>query len=217
MSNQKKIEAIYAGKVAKKYDFSMPPFFLKWKKKAYNQSALKKGDTVLVFCCGTGLDFQYIYEKIGETGKIIGVDFSAKMLNSAKLKIEKKNWKNIELIEADITKFDNTNLEKADVGVCTLGLSIIPDFKTAYKNLLSNVKDGGEIIIGDMQLATGFLALFNTLTIFLAKKFGGSHEGHKNSLELVSMMKSDLINYIKRDFFLGSYYYCIGRKKGRIN
>jgi hypothetical protein len=50
--------------------------------------------------------------------------------------------------------------------VCTLGISIIPDFKAAYYNLARNVKIGREIIIGDMQLATGWKSKLNPLTIF---------------------------------------------------
>ncbi len=207
-----KVKGIYSGKVARKYDFSMPPFFLKWKKKAFNESSLRKGERVLVFCCGTGLDFPYLLNKIGKEGKITAVDFSAEMLNLAKQKIKKNNWKNIELIEADITKFENIFKEKFDAGVCTLGMSIIPEYKMAYHNLLRHVKTGGEIIIGDMQLASGILAVFNPLTIFLAKKFGGTRAGHQNSLEIYAMMKKDLSNIKKREFFFGAYYYCIGKK-----
>ena len=207
----KKIEAIYAGKVARKYDYSMPPFFLKWKRKAFEDSSLKKGDRVLVFCCGTGLDFPFILNIIGQEGKIIGVDFSVEMLKKAKEKIQKNKWGNIELIEADITRLTAQFEEKFDVGVCTLRMSIIPDFRSAYKNLLVNVKEEGEIIIGDMQLASGRMALFNPVTIFLAKKFGGTPEGHQNSLELQSMMKRDLSQVKMREFFFGSYYYFIGK------
>lgn len=85
--DSKKIEEIYAGKVAKKYDLSMPPFFVRCKKTAFNDSTLKSGDRVLVFCCGTGLDFPHILRKIGTDGEIVGVDFSAEMLNKAKEKI----------------------------------------------------------------------------------------------------------------------------------
>ncbi|MCK5208902.1 MAG: class I SAM-dependent methyltransferase, partial [Cyclobacteriaceae bacterium] len=138
--NSKEIEEIYAGKVANKYDFSLPPFFALWKKKAFKDSSLKKGDSVLVLCCGTGLDFPHILKKIGKDGKIIGVDFSHEMLKKAKEKISKKKWGNIELIEADITKFRNKLDEQFDVGVCTLGMSIIPEYKSAYNNLLANVK-----------------------------------------------------------------------------
>ena len=209
----KKIEEIYAGNLAKKYDFSLPHAFATWKKKAFNDSSLKKGDRVLVFCCGTGLDFPHILKKIGKDGNIIGVDFSSEMLKKAKEKIRKGKWENIELIEADITKYEDKLDKKFDVGVCTLGMSIIPEYKSAYYNLLSCVKKKGEIIIGDMQLASGWLARLNPITIFLSKRYGGTHEGHQNSLELYSMMKKELTEVKKREFFFKSYYYCIGKNK----
>ena len=212
MTGSIKIEEIYAGKVAEKYDFSLPPFFTIWKKKAFHDSSLKSGDIVLVFCCGTGLDFPHILKKIGKDGKIIGVDFSSEMLKKTKEKIRKNNWENIELIEADITKFEDKLDIKADVGVCTLGMSIIPEYKSAYYNLLSNIKKHGEIIIGDMQLASGWLARLNPVTISLAKKYGGTYEGHQNSLNLYSLMKKELTDLIKKEFFFKSYYYCIGKK-----
>ncbi|NQV14206.1 methyltransferase domain-containing protein [bacterium] len=205
------IKAIYAGELAQKYDFSMPPFFSRWKRKAIDDSTLKSGDRVLVFCCGSGLDFPHILSKIGNAGKIVGVDFSVQMLRNAQQKIDTQGWVNIELIEADITTFKDTTEKKYDVGICTLGMSIIPDFKSAYNNLISEIKPQGEIIIGDMQLASGWLARLNPLTIFLAEKFGGTHKGHQNSLELCSIMKQDLSAIRKKEFFFKSYYYCIGK------
>ena len=209
----KKIQEIYNSRLAKKYDLSLPHSFTTWKKKAYNDSSLRKGDRVLVYCCGTGLDFPHILKKIGENGKIIGVDFSSEMLEKARDKINKNKWNNIELIEADITKFEDKLETKADAGVCTLGMSIIPEYKSAYYSLLSNVRKQGEIIIGDMQLASGRLAGFNPLTVFLSKGYGGSYEGHQNSLELYALMKNELTNVKKREFFFNSYYYCIAKKK----
>jgi len=209
--DSKNIEEIYAGKTAKNYDFSMPSFFARWKKLGFNDSSLKYGDSVLVFCCGTGLDFPHILKKVGKNGEIVGVDFSSEMLKKAKEKIRKENWGNIELIQADITKFKDRLDKKYDVGVCTLGMSIIPDYKLAYRNLLYYVKKHGKIIIGDMQLASGWLARLNPLTIFIAKKYGGTYEGHQNSIELCSMMKKKLSEVRKREFFLKSYYYCIGK------
>ena len=83
----KTIEEIYAGKVARKYDLPISHFFGEYKKSAFNDSSLKSGDSVLVFCCGTGLDFPHILRKIGKEGKIVGIDFSSEMLNQAKEKI----------------------------------------------------------------------------------------------------------------------------------
>lgn len=207
-----KVKEIYSGNVAKHYDLPISHMFRKYKEKVFDVSSLKRGDKVLVYCCGTGLDFPEIENKIGEEGHIVGVDFSSEMLLKAQQRIEKHKWNNVELIEADVTAFALDNEELFDIGICTLGLSIIPEFKAAYYSLVSKVKEGGEIIIGDMQLASGGYARFNPFTIFLAKRFGGSYEGHQNSLEICDIMKNELKDVTKREFFLKSYYYCIGTK-----
>ncbi|MBN1501775.1 MAG: hypothetical protein JW982_16575 [Spirochaetes bacterium] len=64
-----------------------------------------------------------------------------------------------------------------------------------------------------MQLAEGKLRFFNPLTVFLAKRYGGTYEGHKNSIKLYSIMKKELEQVRKSDYFLNAYFYCIGRKK----
>ena len=207
----KTIENIYKEKMANKYDLSMSHFFGRFKQKAFNNSSLKNGDVVLVFCCGTGLDFPYILKRIGKTGKIIGVDFSSEMLKKAQEKIKRNRWKNIELIKNDVTKFENKLDTKANVGVCTLGMSIIPNYKMAYYNLISNIKKNGEIIIGDMQLASGWHARLNPITLLLAKKYGGTYKGHQNSLELFSLMKKELTDLKKQEYFFKSYFYGIGK------
>lgn len=210
--DSKKIKNIYAGKVASKYDYAMPPFFIKWKKQAFEGSALKTGDKVLVFCCGTGLDFSPILEKIGTTGHIVGVDFSTEMLLAAAEKAAKNGWENVELLEADVTQFEHALCGSFDVVICTLGLSIIPDYKSAYTNLLRHLKKQGQVIIGDMQLASGWRSHLNPVTILMAKKFGGTHEGHKNSQTICALMERDLIQVQKREFFFRSYFYCRGFK-----
>ena len=207
------VRYIYESDLATRYDRSMDHFFTRFKKAAFDASSLKKGDRVVVFCCGSGLDFLNILEKIGPEGSIIGIDFSSRMLQQAKEKIEQNGWRNIRLIQADVTNFENKLSIKADVGVCTLGLSVIPSFMKAYRNLLSNVRENGEIIIGDMQLASGWKSVFNLFTIHLSKKYGGSKEGHRNSLEIIKAMHHDLIDIKKGHFFLGAYYYFVGRKK----
>ena len=180
--------------------------------KAFNSSSLEKGDRVLVFCCGTGLDFVHILKRIGDSGNITGIDFSEEMLGVARKRVLKHKWENVELIHGDVTSYVNSSGYLFDAGICTLGFSIIPEYIKAYEKLVASVKVGGEIIIGDMQLASDRLARFNPLTILLAKRYGGSEEGHRNSLALQERMKQDLHDVKYEKFFLGSYFYCLGRK-----
>ncbi|MFC2087330.1 methyltransferase domain-containing protein, partial [Bacteroidota bacterium] len=195
---------------------SISHFFSRYKKLAIMESSLEKGDTVIVFCCRTGLDFPPILKKIGKEGRIIGIDFSSVMLKKAREKIRKNNWQNIELIEDDVTQLKNANNFKADAGVCTLGKTIIPNFKLAIHNLLSSVKYQGEIIIGDIQLASGWQGRLNPFTLFLSKRYGGTFEGHQNSLILNDMLTKELSDIRKKEFFFKSYYYCIGKKSNHV-
>mgnify|MGYP001109019617 FL=1 len=48
---------------------------------------LKPGDAVLDLCCGTGLDFPFLLQKIKVRGRLLGVDLSFEMLQQAKKKI----------------------------------------------------------------------------------------------------------------------------------
>lgn len=209
--DSKEIREKYSSKLAKIYDKPIS-HLKKYKEQAFVDSSLQPGDKVLVFCCGTGLDFPEILKKIGKEGKIIGVDFSNEMLLEASEKIAQNNWENIELIQADVTQFQNDSGILFDAGVCTLGMSIIPDYLSAYKNLLSNVRDNGELIIGDAQLASKGYSWFNPLMILMAKRFGGSYEGYRNSLSLQILMKKELKSVLKKEFFMNTYYYCIGKK-----
>ena len=211
--NAESVKKMYTGMVTNHYDLPISHFFKHYKEFAFNDSSLKPGDNVIVFCCGTGLDFQHIQNKIGETGKIVGIDFSADMLRLAQKRIDKKNWRNVDLSEADVTDTRNIFGNDFDVGVCTLGLSIIPEYLKAYEHLLGTVKSGGEIIIGDAQYASGWKSFFNPIIIMMGKRYGASKEGHMNSLKLIRRMEDDMSGVRKKTFFLETYFYCIGKKK----
>lgn len=205
-----KLMELYEGKQAKRYDAHVSHLFGRYKRYAFDESSLKKGDRVLVFCCGTGLDFPYILDKIGAGGLIVGVDFSPDMLQIANEKVIKNKWKNVELVVGDVKTFKDSLGRKFDAGVCTLGISVVPDYMTAYNNLRNHVRTGGEMIIGDARIVTGRWAFLNPVLVFMARKFGGSLEGHQNSANLCSLMTVDLTGFRKREFFFNSYFYAIG-------
>lgn len=67
---------------------------------------LQPGQTVLDVACGTGRNFPLILEKIGPTGKLVGVDYTSDMLVRAKERVEREGWKNVELIQADAARIE---------------------------------------------------------------------------------------------------------------
>jgi ubiquinone/menaquinone biosynthesis C-methylase UbiE len=59
--------------------------------------ALRPGDTVLDAGCGTGLCFGAIQERIGPSGRLVGVEPSVDMLERASQRVERAGWANVEL------------------------------------------------------------------------------------------------------------------------
>ena len=102
MSEEQKIIELYR-KRAKHYDFTANLYYLlgyreySYRKKAIRRLHLSNGHCVVDLACGTGLNFDFIVEKIGSEGKLIGVDLTDGMLEKAKERIQKKNWTNVDL------------------------------------------------------------------------------------------------------------------------
>lgn len=210
---QADLKARYDLELAHDYDRGSPAFVYNWKRMAFADAGLKQGDRVVVFCCGTGRDFPLIREHIGESGHILGLDFSQGMLDRAAAIIAANKWHNIELRHTDVVAMDYLG-EQFDAAVCTLGLSTIPDADKAYANIKRHVKPGGKIIIGDYQLATGWRAFFNPVIISFCRKFGGSRENHKKSRNIFLRMHQELGGIRERQFLFNTYRYCIGERIG---
>jgi len=61
---------------------------------------LEPGQVVLDVACGTGLNFERIEERIGPSGRLIGLDLSPEMLALARERVEAAAWDNVTLVEA---------------------------------------------------------------------------------------------------------------------
>jgi demethylmenaquinone methyltransferase/2-methoxy-6-polyprenyl-1,4-benzoquinol methylase len=93
-----------------KYDFIVRLFQLGRDRihrlRALQFAGLKKNDTVLDICCGSGLSIGPIRSIIGAEGSIIAVDANKQMLELARKRAEKNNWRNVAFIESDINALD---------------------------------------------------------------------------------------------------------------
>lgn len=109
--------------------------------------------TILDLCCGTG-DLTGILKEKYPDAKIIGVDFSDKMLEVAR----KKN-PGIEFLEADCT---NLPFEDKSFDLCTIsfGLRNIEDMEKALNEIYRVLKKGGVFINLDLGKPNKFFNLF---------------------------------------------------------
>lgn len=104
---------------------------------------LSDGDYVLDVGCGTGVLVPYILNKIGNSGAVIGLDVSNKMIEQAKNKLSDDR---VKFIDGDIYKykFENNNFDKIFV------FSAFPHLHNKKESLeifYDILKAGGKLII----------------------------------------------------------------------
>ncbi len=114
-------------------------------------SKIKKGDIVLDLGSGAGIDCFLAAEKVGEKGKVIGIDMTKEMVEKAELNAKKRGYKNIEFILADIEKLplkDNS----IDIIITNCVINLTPDKTKTFKEAHRVLKKGGKMYISDIVL-----------------------------------------------------------------
>jgi S-adenosylmethionine-diacylgycerolhomoserine-N-methlytransferase len=126
--------------------------FLFGRRQVVSDLALRAGDTVLEVGCGTGVNFHSIVERIGISGRIIGVDCSRSMLDKARRRIRRHGWSNIELIESEFG-IEPVHVTSPDVVLFSYSLSMIPRWESAVSAAHELLQPGGRIAVVDFVLA----------------------------------------------------------------
>src|SRR5947207_2341727 len=63
---------------------------------------LREGLTVLDVACGTGLNFAALRARVGEKGRIVGVELSPEMVAIARERTRAAGWENVELVQSAV-------------------------------------------------------------------------------------------------------------------
>lgn len=132
-----------------------------WRRFAVAKTGLKKGGAALDVCCGTGMITIDLARIAGPEGKVIGLDFSEKMLDMAERNLKRSRLKKqVQLIQGNAMNLpfaDNV----FDCAVTGYGLRNVPDLRKVLLEMKRVIKPGGRIV--SLELAKPRLPVFKEI------------------------------------------------------
>jgi len=149
---------------------------------------LKEGDIVLDLGSGAGIDAILAAKKVGNKGKVIGVDMTEEMIEKAKENAKNQGIDNVEFLLGEIENLplkDNS----VDTIITNCVINLTPDKAKTFSEAYRVLKQGGRIYLSD-------IVLLKELT-----------EEQRNNKELISgcvagaLLRDDYLSKIKEAGF----------------
>ena len=112
---------------------------------------IKEGEVVLDLGSGAGFDSFLASKKVGNTGKIIGIDMTEEMVNKARAISEKNGYTNVEFRLGDI---ENLPVESSsiDVVISNCAINLAPNKTKVFKEAHRVLKKNGKMYVSDIVL-----------------------------------------------------------------
>jgi SAM-dependent methyltransferase len=151
--------------------YLVPAIYAQWANRVAEIAEIDLGHHVLDVACGTGTLARAVQLETGLSGKIVGLDTSSKMLESAREKSRGIEWK---LGDATAMPFEKNQFDRV---MCQFALMFIANRVATIKEMIRVCKPDGLVVLatwGSLQHGGAYEALID-----LVRKYIGSHVAMK--------------------------------------
>lgn len=118
---------------------------------------LQPGERVLDIACGTGLNFPLLFEAVGPTGQVVGIDASDAMLAGARRRVADNGWTNVTIERGQAAELSRllAGSPLFDAVVITYALSIVGSWREVFEQAVAQLRPGGRLLVIDLALPMG--------------------------------------------------------------
>lgn len=110
---------------------------------------VKPGETVLDLGSGPGLDLILAAKKVGETGRVIGLDMTDEMIEVCRKNLEKANIANAEVRKGEMESMPVAD-DETDWIISNRVINLSPDKEKVFSESYRVLKSGGQMLISDI-------------------------------------------------------------------
>lgn len=115
-----------------------------------NFSGIKEGETVVDLGSGAGIDAFLAANRLGKSGRVIGIDMTDEMIERARRNANENLYSNVEFRKGDIEKRIPVDDNNVDLVISNCVINLTTNKTNAFKEVYRILKKDGRVVISDL-------------------------------------------------------------------